>query len=194
MYIQSPLTGMTENEMINEARIRIQHNKQRQRLKSLLATAANGGSIVATKDLLLACRLAKLDMSAGSGVPISDEHVVARTGHGLPTKVQWEGFTQSLNYPELHGPGDFPGELPYTRRQKAQIAEYKKLQEELQVAAESGKQVVEVKDEVKDDEIRYWHKTLKACLETRFSEIRRAFRLIDADNSGSCDRPELKNM
>ena len=29
LYVQSPLDGMSENEMINEARLRIQHNKQR---------------------------------------------------------------------------------------------------------------------------------------------------------------------
>ena len=62
LYVQSPLKGMNENEMINEARLRIAHNKQRQQLKGLLSTAADGGAVVNTKDLLLACRIAKLDV------------------------------------------------------------------------------------------------------------------------------------
>ena len=44
--MQSPLIGMSENEMINEARIRMDHNKQRTQLKRLLSTAANGGAVI----------------------------------------------------------------------------------------------------------------------------------------------------
>ena len=39
----------------------------------------------------------------------------------------------------------------------------------------------------------YHHKILKRLLETRFGEIRRAFRLVDA-KSGACDRQEMKHM
>ena len=45
-----------------------------------------------------------------------------------------------------------------------------------------------------DEDTRKYHKVLKRSLETRFGELRRAFRLIDEDNSGDCDREELKGM
>ena len=38
------------------------------------------------------------------------------------------------------------------------------------------------------------HALLKHKIETRFHELRRAFRLIDQDKSGSCDRHECKRM
>jgi hypothetical protein len=62
LFIQSPLYGYNESEMIREAQIRINHNRQRQRLKNLLHTAADGGSVVKTRDLLLACQLAKVNV------------------------------------------------------------------------------------------------------------------------------------
>ena len=61
LYVESPVAGYTDAEMIEEARIRITHNKQRQALKRLLSTAADGGPLVSTKDLLLACQMAKLE-------------------------------------------------------------------------------------------------------------------------------------
>jgi hypothetical protein len=57
--------------MIREAQLRINHNKQRQRLKQLLSTAADGGPTVKTQDLVLACELAKMpiDRSAVLSTP-----------------------------------------------------------------------------------------------------------------------------
>ena len=49
-------------------------------------------------------------------------------------------------------------------------------------------------DERPHHEVVHHHKILKRLMETRFGEIRRAYRLIDEDNSGSCDRGELKHM
>lgn len=62
LYTNSPLDGYSEAEMIAEAKLRMEHNKQRQRLKKLLHAASNGDSVVKTDDLLLACQLAKMPM------------------------------------------------------------------------------------------------------------------------------------
>ena len=62
LYAEPPLNGYTEEEMIAEARNRVQHNTQRRRLKQLLSAASEDGSTVATKDLLLAAKLAKMDL------------------------------------------------------------------------------------------------------------------------------------
>ena len=58
----SPLAGYTEEEMVAEARARIAENKKNRRLKQLLSAASEDGSTVATKDLLLAAKLAKMDL------------------------------------------------------------------------------------------------------------------------------------
>ena len=62
LFVQSPLCEYSEAEMIKEAQLRISHNKQRQRLKNILRTAADGGAVVETPDLMLACQLAKVDL------------------------------------------------------------------------------------------------------------------------------------
>ena len=64
MYSATPLAGYTEEEMVAEAKMRIQSNKQHRRLKQLLSAASEDGTTVATKDLLLAAKLAKMDLPA----------------------------------------------------------------------------------------------------------------------------------
>lgn len=64
LFIQSPIQGYNESEMVREAQLRIEHNKQRMRLKRLLRTTANGGEIVNTRELALACELAKMPLGA----------------------------------------------------------------------------------------------------------------------------------
>ena len=187
--------------MINEARMRLAHNKQRQRLKALLATAANGGSVVATKDLL-ACKLAKLDVGTQDERQIDSfvhpNHIAHRDCYGTPRAVAWKGFQQSLAYPELHAPGQFQGKLPLTKQQKATYAAYQKELEELNKAKEADQveafQAAASNRGASDEDTRKYHKLLKRSLETRFGELRRAFRLIDEDNSGACSRDELKEM
>lgn len=199
LYVQSPVSGLSENEMINEARIRIAHNKQRHKLKQLLATAANGGSVVSPRDLELACKLAKMEnvevglQSFNSTGFMTSNLIANRDVNGTPRGVLWDSFQKSIPYPQLHAPGDFPGQLPYTRKQLNQLKEYAELQKQQQQAAAAG-EAFEAKDEVPASELIYWHSTIKRLLETRFGEIRRAYRLIDQDNSGECDRGELKHM
>jgi Ca2+-binding EF-hand superfamily protein len=203
--VQSPLQGMSENEMINEARIRLAHNKQRQRLKQLLATSANGGTVVQTKDLLLACRIAKLDVgtnnAADADMFVKPDYIASRDCYGTPRAVAWKGFHKSIAYPELHPPGCFPGDLPLTRKQKQLFSDYKaQLDAEAAAKAAASEQAaaaaakVTAASKVSDADLRKYHKMLKRSLETRFGELRRAFRLIDDDQSGDCDREELKHM
>jgi len=45
-----------------------------------------------------------------------------------------------------------------------------------------------------DREVARHHQVLQAKVKTRFGELRRAFRMIDQDFSGACDRGELKHM
>lgn len=190
---------MSENEMIQQARIRMDHNKQRQRLKMLLSAAADGSSVVATKDLLLACKIAKLDIGTDNEAEtdkfVPSSHIASRDCFGTPREVAWKGFQKSILYPELHPPGQYPGQLPLTRKQKEQYANY---QAEVASMTQSKNEDETfeglVQGTVLDEDVRKYHKVLKRALETRFAELRRAFRLIDEDNSGDCDRNELKHM
>jgi len=121
--------------------------------------------------------------------------VSTRDCYGSPRQVNWKGFQKSIPYPSLHPPGQFPGELPLTFLQKQQLKEYEK-----EMAAMSAQEEEEEQDGpslvavARDEDVRHYHKLLKRSLETRFAELRRAFRLIDEDNSGQCDRDELKHM
>jgi len=98
LYVQSPVSGLSENEMINEARIRIAHNKQRHKLKQLLATAANGGSVVSPRDLELACKLAKMEnvevglQSFNSTGFMTSNLIANRDVNGTPRGVLWDSF------------------------------------------------------------------------------------------------------
>jgi len=202
LYVQSPLTGMTENEMLNEAKIRLAHNKQRQRLKQLLATSANGGQVVNTKDLLLACRIARLDVGTDKEYEadkfVQPDLIATRDCYGTPRQVKWQGFTKSIQYPELHAAGTFANDaLPTTRKQRATMREYQERLNNMTDLNESGASAEEVAKSMTvatDEEVSHYHKLLKRALETRFAEIRRAFRLVDEDNSGECDREEMKTM
>ena len=62
--------------MVREAQIRLEHNRQRQRLKHLLETASNGASMVKMNELLLACKLAKMPMDANRIVSTPDVGMV----------------------------------------------------------------------------------------------------------------------
>lgn len=79
LFDQSPLDGYTEAEMIQEAKIRLQHNKQRMQLKKLLSSAAQKGELVTADDLMIACQLAKM--------PIDQEHLRQM---GSPSAVPWK--------------------------------------------------------------------------------------------------------
>ena len=85
LYAQSPIAGYTEQEMIKEAKLRLEHNKQRARLKQLLNTAADGGPAVSTQDLLLAAKLAKMPLDTET--VLSTKFSLDRNSRGLPKSV-----------------------------------------------------------------------------------------------------------
>ena len=47
-----------------------------------------------------------------------------RDCYGSPRQVLWKGFHKSIQYPELHPSGMFPGDLPLTSIQKKKIMDY----------------------------------------------------------------------
>jgi len=184
MYMQNPLAGYTEEEMVAEAKNRIQSNKQHRRLKQLLSAASEDGSTVATKDLLLAAKLAKMDLP--EAMVADTPFATGVDGVGVPTKIAWRQFYQNLPPPALRGPGGFkPEELPMLRKNRVV-----KVEAEAQYAEE-----VVVKEEgPSNEEVEYWFKIMQEKMQTRFAELRRAFRTLDADASGQLERDEFKNV
>jgi len=184
LYSEPPLAGYTEEEMVAEAMERKKHNLQRRRLKQLLSAASEDGSTVATKDLLLAAKLAKMDLPESM---IADTpYATGLDGVGVPTKISWKPFYSNLPPPALKGPGGFaPDALPVLRKNRV-------------VATGPGEvvmtqaQVEEVK--VKDSDVEYWFKIMQEKMTTRFAELRRAFRTLDEDASGSLEREEFKQV
>lgn len=187
MYLQNPLAGYTEEEMLAEAKIRIQANKQHRRLKQLLSAASEDGSTVATKDLLLAAKLAKMDLP---------EELIADTPYatgvdvvGVPTKVMWKPFYSNLPPPALRGAGNFAAsELPVLRkhRERAEVAvDPSSMMQSNHIHKEEGPS---------DQDVEYWFKIMQEKMTTRFAELRRAFRTLDEDASGNLDRSEFKNV
>ena len=189
LYAQSPIAGYTEQEMIKEAKLRLEHNKQRIRLKQLLNVASEGGPTVNTQDLLLACQLAKLPMETQK--VLSSPFGVNHDQGGSPKKVLWKNFHETLEYPKLHGHGAWGENLPPLRKTRREMAKLKALQDAATAGAPSA---AETKIVASDEEVKHHFAVLKRLMETRFSEMRRAFRLIDEDASGTCDRGELKFM
>lgn len=174
--------------MIREAQLRINHNKQRQRLKQLLSTAADGGPTVKTQDLVLACELAKMPIDRSA--VLSTPYAMERSSLGTPKTVLWKNFHETLDYPKLHGHGGL-GSLPPLRRQRQQA---EAIAAATAGAAADAPAEAPPPSEVSDETIHHHWTVLKRLMETRFSEMRRAFRLIDEDSSGACDRRELKFM
>ena len=107
---------------------------------------------------------------------------------GCPTKIQWKPFYNNLPPPPLRGPGGFaPEELPILRKNKPIEVE----------SADGGIAITTLADMnagPKDEEVSYWFKILQEKMTTRFGELRRAFRTLDEDASGSLDRDEFKNV
>jgi len=182
LYAQPPLQGYTEEEMCAEAQARHAHNRQRRRLKQLLTAASDDGATVETRDLLLAAKLAKMDLP--EAMVADTPYATGIDGTGVPTKINWKGFYSNLPPPALKGPGGF-GQLPPLRKNRRVVT----MSETGPVAVEEAKQ-----DGPKDEDVEYWFKIMQEKMTTRFAELRRAFRTLDEDASGSLDRQEFKQV
>ena len=104
----------------------------------------------------------------------------------MPTKIAWKPFYSNLPPPALRGPGGF-GELPPLK---------KNLKVAVKSTASTGAIATTVKaaDGPSDEDVEYWFKIMQEKMTTRFSELRRAFRTLDEDASGSLDREEFKQV
>lgn len=167
--------------MVAEARVRLDANRQRRRMKQLLSAASDDGSTVSTKDLLLAAKLANMQLP---------DEFVANTpfatnldGVGVPTKIAWKGFYGSLPAPPMRGPGSF-GQLPPLRKDRKAP----------EVVVQQQVKVVEKEKEVDLEQVAEWFKIIQNKLKDKFAEVGKAFKNLDKDRSGQLDKDEFCTM
>lgn len=110
----------------------------------------------------------------------------ARTHSGVPTKIAWKPFYSNLPPPALRGPGGF-GDLPPLKKNMKVAAVASGNAGPVAAAAKAV-------DGPSDEDVEYWFKIMQEKMTTRFSELRRAFRTLDEDASGSLDRDEFKQV
>lgn len=136
-------------------------------MKQILQEKAPVGSAVKTKDLMLAAKI------AGMQVP---PEIVADTRHaamvdqvGAPTHIKWRPFMQQdMPPPALHGHGGF-GELPPLKKNSRRNSA-----ETLEAAAPdvAPQATVKFKPQAKDKEVTYWFNMLVSKIKDRFTEVR----------------------
>ena len=118
---------------------------------------------------------------------------------GEPQAVAWKEFHRTLDPPNLHGHGAF-GELPQTRMQRRGLGLVSAQSgrgeghESNSISVAPGEGTANGTSRASDEEVYKHWVTLKRLMDTRFTELRKAFRLIDEDSSGTCERDELKFM
>jgi len=181
MFAEDPFKHYTEQEVIAEGRERLMANKQRRRMKQLLNAASDDGATVLTKDLLLAAKLANMQIPDAliADTPFASGY----DSVGVPTKIAWKPFYGSLPPPMIRGPGSF-GTLPPLRKDRV-----------VQHVEQRAVKKVEVSERMaSSEEVAYWFAIIQNKMKDRFSEVRKAFRSLDADASGQLDPDEFKRM
>ena len=107
---------------------------------------------------------------------------------GVPTKIAWKPFYSNLPPPALRGPGGF-GDLPPLKKNMKVVQRDTSGGMQMASATKSA-----AADGPSDEDVEYWFKIMQEKMTTRFSELRRAFRTLDEDASGSLDREEFKQV
>ena len=170
--------------MVREAQLRQAYNKQRRQFKNMLATASSGSASVRMKDLQLAAKVSKMDIPDYL-LATNTFSAVGRDRVGSASHVRWRPFFEAVEYPALRGAGGFDArELPVLRRDRTKS---------VAVALESAPEAV-VRETVDDADVIKYFEMVRAKLQDRFSELRRAFRTIDADGSGYIDHTEVTHI
>jgi len=184
LYAQSPVEGFTREEMLQEAKIRQEHNKQRSKLKQLLQAASGPGDTVSIEDLMLSAKIAKMALPEEIlfKSPYAKKFTQTRdSSTGAPKDIRWKSFYHSIDYPKLTAEADRLSR----RKLRPQTAAVVKQEGRVEVAEE-------VPTGPSDQEIRRAHRILKQHMETRFTQIHKAFRTIDEDKTGTVSRKELR--
>jgi hypothetical protein len=108
LFAHSPIAGFTKEEMLHEAKVRQEHNRQRSKLKQLLQASAGPGNTVSVEDLMLSAKIAKMSLPDALlfKSPYANRYTASRTENGDPKDIRWQSFHSSISYPKLSNEAD----------------------------------------------------------------------------------------
>ena len=189
--------GMTHEQMLREAQLRVKHNKQRQQLKGYLKLSARGGEDVGVDKLQVAARLAGVQLPKGL-TDTMDRPGTGGSGRGgrggvaraVAPGLPWRSVVDQVEYP-ITGTEEVKRkahELAARRQRMLSEQEVKEVQHREKVieqAEDSG---------ITEKELRDAHGKIRDHFATRFKQVRRGFRLLDEDSSGKLSYAELKTI
>ena len=96
--------------MVHEARVRMQHNKQRQKMKSILQVTSGGHAAVPTEKLIMSAKLAKLalpDELVSNSAYAKRYAGVWDKGAQSPRTIKWRQVCSDLEFPPTSDPKNF---------------------------------------------------------------------------------------
>ena len=190
--------GMGHEQMLREAQLRVQHNKQRQQLRGMLQLSAKGGENVGIDKLQIAARLAgvelppRLAQSPRQPQGRSRPQSSPRALRALPphSGVPWREAMYQVDHPVVGTEG--------VAREAMEMAAAKRKSLMRTAAAEREHKVnviMEAEDSgITEADLRAAHTKIRDHFSTRFSQVRRGFMLLDADNSGKLSYAELRSI
>jgi len=177
--------------MVREAELRQLHNRQRAQLKAFLQLSAGNSKTIGTEELKLAAKLAKMslpdDVLSKSHMN-SSKIVSSKAEDGSAREVQWQEYVKALEPVHPRTAADAAKKAAKRRNDASRRS--------AAVAAASGAGAISLLSSkgpvITEKELKASHDKIRNHFATRFTEVRRGFRLLDEDHSGRLDRDELK--
>ena len=192
LYAESPVAGFTKEEMLREAKVRQEHNRQRSKLKQLLIAASGPGpaQTVSIDELLLSAKIAKMSLPEELlfKSPYASRYTASRDEGGAPKDIHWRSFYGAIDYPKLASEADRLSRRPRPQSASPVVRGPVAPQAAAQAAAAAAP------SGPSDAEIRRAGRILRQHMETKFTQMRSAFRAMDEDCSGTVTRKELRAM
>ena len=108
LFAESPVAGFTHEELVREAKMRLEHNRQRAKLKQLLQAASGPGQTVSVENLRLSAKIAKIALPDALlfNSPYANRYTATRTEGGEPKDIRWKSFHSAIAYPKLSSEAD----------------------------------------------------------------------------------------
>ena len=175
---------------VREAELRQLHNQQRAQLKAFLQLSAGNSKTIGTEELKLAAKLAKMSLPDDviSKSPRSSKIVSSTAEDGSAREVQWQEYVKALEPVHPRTAADAAKKAAKRRNDASRRS--------AAVAAASGAGAISLLSSkgpvITEKELKASHDKIRNHFATRFTEVRRGFRLLDEDHSGRLDRDELK--
>jgi hypothetical protein len=157
-------------------------------MKDVLSKRAPEG-MCSTRELILAAKIANVEVPPE--VVANTHYAACKDNIGAPTRIHWKPFmNHELQPPPLRGPGGF-GELPPLRKNSRRPSA-----DDAPAAAPASAPMVEqpTMPRASSKETAYWFGLLVSKMKDRFTEVRRAFRLLDEDCNGFLSADEFKKI